>query len=78
MVLNEPFCDPAIRLMVSSISVPPRSFTPPSSTSRHRSAPSLTQEHWMLLIAPCSMIRDTACTARFSRRVGPGRASPAR
>ena len=28
----------------------------------------------MLLIAPCSSSLDTACTARFSRRVGPGRA----
>ena len=78
IVLYEPFCDPAIRLIVSSISVPPRSFTPPCSTVRHRSSPSLTQEHWIEPIAPCSMIRDSACTARFSRRVGPGRASPAR
>jgi hypothetical protein len=78
IVLKDPFCEPAIRLIVSSMSVPPRSFTPPWSTSRQRSSPSLTQEHWIELIAPCSRIRDTACTARFSRRVGPGRASPAR
>ncbi len=78
MVLNEPFCDPAIRLIVSSISVPPRSLTPPASITRQASSPSLTQEHWMLPIAPCSSSRDTACTARFSRSVGPGRARPAR
>ena len=32
-VLAEPCCEPAIRLIVSSISVPPRSLTPPVSTS---------------------------------------------
>src|SRR5579872_4443628 len=67
MVLYEPWSAPAIRLMVSSIKVPPRSLAPPCSTSRHRSSPSLTQEHWIESIAPCSSSRDTACTARFSR-----------
>src|SRR5205814_445866 len=42
IALNDPFSDPAIRLMVSSISVPPRSLTPPRSTSEHSSSPSLT------------------------------------
>src|SRR5579859_7422440 len=60
IVLNEPFCDPAIRLIVSSMSVPPRSLTPPTSTSRHRSSPSLTHEHWIEPIAPCSISRASA------------------
>ena len=72
IVLNEPFSEPAIRLIVSSISVPPRSLTPPWSTCVHSSSSSLTHEHWMLGIAPCSRIRARACTARFSRFVGPG------
>ena len=42
------------------------------------SVPSLTQLVWMLGIRPCRRIRATACTARLSRRVGPGRATPAR
>ena len=33
---------------------------------------------WMLSIRPCNSSRATACTARFSRFVGPGRATPAR
>ncbi len=78
MVLYDPFSDPAMRLIVSSISVPPRSFTPPVSTALHNSSWSFTHEHWMLSIAPCSMIRASACTARFSLGVGPGRAMPAR
>ena len=78
IVLYDPFCEPAIRLIVSSISVPPRSLTPPCRTSRHKPSGSFTHEHWMLPMAPCSSSRDTACTARFSRRVGPGLASPAR
>ena len=67
-----------MRLIVSSIRVPPMSLAPPRSTSRQSSPLSFTQEHWMLLMAPCSISRDSAWTARFSRRVGPGRASPAR
>jgi hypothetical protein len=78
IVLYEPWSAPAIRLIVSSISVPPRSLTPPRSTSRHPSSPSLTQEHWIESIAPCSSSLATACTARFSRLVGPGLARPAR
>ena len=78
IVLNEPLSAPAILLIVSSISVPPRSLTPPFSTSRHSSSPSLTHEHWIEPIAPCSMILDIACTARFSRLVTPGLARPAR
>ena len=78
IVLYEPWSAPAIRLIVSSISVPPRSLAPPRSTSRHPSSPSLTQEHWIESIDPCSSSLATACTARFSRLVGPGLARPAR
>ncbi len=79
MVLYDPFSDPAIREMVSSISVPPRSLAPPASTCAAQARPaSFTQEHWMLWIAPCSSSRATAWTARFSSAVGPGRAMPAR
>ena len=70
---------PAIRLIVSSISVPPRSLTPPCSTSRHSVVAELDPgalDRCRSRRAACS--RDTACTARFSRRVGPGRARPAR
>ena len=77
-VRAEPCSDPAIREMVSSISVPPRSLQPPLSIASVPSSPSFTQEHWMLAIRPCSSSRAIACTARFSRQVGPGRAMPAR
>ena len=77
-VLAEPCSEPAIREMVSSISVPPTSLAPARSIARVPSTPSLTQEVWMLRIRPCSRIRAIACTARLSRRVGPGRATPAR
>ena len=77
-VRAEPLSEPAIREMVSSISVPPRSLQPPWSIATVPSSPSFTQEHWMLSIRPCSSSRDMACTTRFSRQVGPGRAMPAR
>jgi hypothetical protein len=64
--------------MVSSISVPPRSFAPARSIAWVPSTPSFTHEVWMLSIRPCSMIRAIAWTARLSRIVGPGRATPAR
>src|SRR5256885_3184063 len=48
--LRLPCLEPAIRLMVSSINVPPMSFTPPFSTATQPSTPSFTHEHWMLSI----------------------------
>ena len=45
--LAEPNSEPAIREMVSSINVPPRSFAPPLSITWVRSTPSLTQLVWM-------------------------------
>ncbi len=77
-VLADPCSLPAIREIVSSISVPPTSLAPALSIARVPSTPSLTQLVWMLGIEPCSMIRPIACTARLSRSVGPGRATPAR
>ena len=74
----DPFSEPAILEMVSSIRVPPRSLAPPLSITWVRSTPSFTQLVWMLEILPCNMIRASACTARLSRCVGPGRAPPAR
>jgi hypothetical protein len=78
MVFSEPFSLPAIRLMVSSMSVPPRSLAPPWSTALVPASASFTPEVWMLWIRPCSSSRATAWIARFSRTVGPGRATPAR
>ena len=46
-VLAEPFSEPAIREMVSSINVPPRSLAPPLNITWVRSTPSLTQLVWM-------------------------------
>ena len=60
MVLMDPFSLPAIRLIVSSISVPPRSLAPPWSTAVVPASASLTQEVWMLEIWPCSSSRATA------------------
>ena len=73
-LLREPCSEPAIRLMVSSISVPPRSSHPPRSSVRVPSAPSFTHEHWTWSMAPCSSSRAIACTARSSRarRAGAG------
>lgn len=70
--------EPAIREIVSSIRVPPRSLAPPCSIACVPATPSLTQLVWMLSIRPCSMIRASACAARLSRNVGPGRDAPAR
>ena len=77
-VRAEPFSDPAIRLIVSSISVPPMSSAPPRRISAESSSPSFTHEHWTWSIRPCRASRANACTARLSRMVGPGRAMPAR
>ena len=76
--MADPFSAPAIREMVSSIRVPPRSFAPDCSIVRVPATPSLTQLVCTLSIAPCSMIRASAWTATFSSRVGPGRDAPAR
>ena len=56
----------------------PGRWQPPWSIATVPSSPSFTQEHWMLSIRPSSSSRDMACTTRFSRHVGPGRAMPAR
>ena len=46
-VFADPYSLPAIREIVSSISVPPRSLAPPLSITWVRSTPSLTQLVWM-------------------------------
>ncbi len=76
--LYEPYDEPAIREMVSSMSVPPRSLAPERSISAAPSVPSFTQLVWMLGMCGCSSSRAMAVTARLSRMVGPGRAIPAR
>ena len=77
-VRAEPFSDPAMRLIVSSISVPPMSSAPPCRICAASSSPSFTHEHWTWSMRPCRASRANACTARLSRVVGPGRAIPAR
>ena len=47
-----PWLAPAAREMFSSISVPPRSFTPARSIWRTPSTPILTQLVWMLSMVP--------------------------
>jgi hypothetical protein len=77
-VFAEPCIDPAIREIVSSISVPPRSLAPERSIARVPSTPSFTHDVCTLRIRPCSSSRARAWTAMLSRAVGPGRAMPAR
>ena len=59
---------PAMRLMLSSISVPPRSFTPQRSASVAASRPIFTQLACRLGIVRPSASRNTAVCLRFSSR----------
>ncbi len=76
--LYDPYDEPAMREIVSSMRVPPRSLAPERSISAAPSVPSLTQLVWMLGMCGCRRSRAIAVTARLSRKVGPGRAMPAR
>jgi hypothetical protein len=65
MVFSEPFSLPAIRLIVYSISVPPRSLAPPCSTAFVPAAASFTQDVWTLGSARAAAARAPACPAGF-------------
>jgi hypothetical protein len=65
LVFSEPFSLPAIRLIVSSISVPPRSLAPPCSTAFVPASASFTHDVWTLVSARAAAARAPACPARF-------------
>ena len=73
-VLAEPCSEPAIREIVSSISVPPRSSAPACSIARVPSAPSLTQVVWMWSIAAVQHDPGEGVDGQVvaQRRAGPG------
>src|SRR2546423_6601526 len=63
-----PWYEPAIRLIDSSISVPPRSFTPQRSASTAASSPIFTHDACTFGIERPSASRNTAVCFRFSSR----------